>query len=80
MNEFVPGGAIAAVRMARRCLMDAQFRLHEHGQESDLLDRMHGGAAALISVCTGRTGPPPIVPDHIAESARQYRRANRRSF
>lgn len=73
MNEFVPGGAIAAVRMARRCLMDAQFRLDDHGQECDLLDRLQGGAAALLSVWQGRTVPPPAVSDHIAKAARQYR-------
>lgn len=73
MNEYVPGAALAAVRMARRCLMDAQFRLDNHGQECDLLDRLQGGASVLLSVWQGLTVPPPSVPDHIAESARQYR-------
>jgi hypothetical protein len=56
-NEYVPGGALAAVRMARRCLMDAQFRLDDHGQECDLLNRLHGGAAVLLSVWQGRMVP-----------------------
>ena len=73
MNEYVPGAALAAVRMARRCLLDAQFRLDDHGQECDLLNRVQGGAAVLLSIWQGRMVPPPTVPDHIAEAARQYR-------
>jgi hypothetical protein len=72
-NQIVPGGALAAVKMARKCLTDAQFRLYDDGLECELLDRLQGATAALASVWQGRTPPKSSVPDHVAEAAVAWR-------
>jgi hypothetical protein len=81
-NEPVPGAVVAAVRVARTCLLDAQFRLDDHGYQCRLLDRLQDGAAMLLSEWGGR-GRPNMVPDvplYFIEAAQQYRQAARRAY
>lgn len=82
MNEPVPGPVVAAVRVARTCLIDAQFRLDDHGYHCRLLDGLQDGAATLLAEWAGRDRPnlAPAVPLYFAEAAQQYRRAARRSY
>lgn len=81
-NEPVPGPVVAAVRVARNCLIDAQFRLDDHGYHCLLLDGLQDGAATLLAEWSGRERPisPPAVPLHISEAAQEYRRAARRGY
>ncbi|CAH2400507.1 hypothetical protein [Mesorhizobium ventifaucium] len=81
-NEPVPGTVVAAVRVARNCLMDAQFRLDDHGYHCRLLDGLQDGAATLLAEWAGRDRPSsaPAVPDFIAEAAREYRRRQKRTY
>lgn len=82
MNEPVPGDVVAAVRVARTCLLDAQFRLDDHGYHCRLLDGLQDGASTLLAEWAGRDRPTPAltVPLYFAEAAQQYRRAARRSY
>lgn len=81
-NENVPGPVVAAVRVARTCLLDAQFRLDDHGYHSRLLNGLQDGAATLLAEWEGRDRPSlaQAVPLYFAEAAQQYRRAARRSY
>ncbi|RWK76244.1 hypothetical protein [Mesorhizobium sp.] len=81
-SEPVPGAVVAAVRVARSCLLDAQFRLDDHGYHCRLLDGLQDGAATLLAEWAGRDRPisAPDVPDFIAEAAREYRRWQKRTY
>lgn len=72
-NQTVPGGALAAVKLARMSLTDAQFRLGDEGLECELLDHLQGATAALLAVWQGRAVPTASVPDYIAEAAVAWR-------
>lgn len=82
INEPVPGPVVAAVRVARRCLLDAQFRLDDHGYHCRLLDGLQDGAATLLAEWAGRVRPSiePSVPLYVTEAAQLYRQAARRSY
>lgn len=82
INEPVPGDVVAAVRAARGQLMNAQFRLDDHGYHCRLLDGLQDGTATLLAEWAGRIRPnlAPSVPDYFIEAAQQYRRAARRSY
>jgi hypothetical protein len=82
MNEPIPGPVIAAVRVARACLLDAQFRLDDRGYSCRLLDGLQDGAATLLAEWAGRErpNPAPDVPAWIADAAASWRNErNRRS-
>lgn len=81
-NEPIPGPVVAAVRVARGCLLDAQFRLDDHGYHCRLLDGLQDGTATLLAEWAGRDRPSsaPAVPDFIAEAAREYRRWQKRTY
>lgn len=82
MNEPVPGVVVTAVRVARSYLMDAQFRLDDHGYQCRLLDRLQDGTATLLAEWAGRGRPSiePSLPLYFTEAAQQYRQAARRSY
>lgn len=74
-SEPVPGAVVAAVRVARSCLLDAQFRLDNHGYHCRLLDGLQDGAATLLAEWSGRSRPSsaPAVPAWIADAAAAWR-------
>ncbi|MER8567549.1 hypothetical protein NKH85_16325 [Mesorhizobium sp. M0924] len=82
INEPVPGPVVAAVRTARVCLLDAQFRLDDSGYSCHLLDWLQDGTATLLAEWAGRQRPDmrPALPRHIVESAVEWRRVARRGY
>ncbi|RUU87739.1 hypothetical protein EOB59_24575 [Mesorhizobium sp. M7A.F.Ca.MR.176.00.0.0] len=89
MNEInlepaaVPGAVVAAVRVARTSLMDAQFRLDDHGGfHCRLLDGLSDGAATLLAEWAGRSRPSIAeeLPAYIVAAAIEWRRTQRRGY
>ncbi|MER9484716.1 hypothetical protein NKI50_01800 [Mesorhizobium sp. M0563] len=95
MNETVPGAVVAAVRVTRFSLLDAQFRLDDADYECMLLDSLVGGSAALLAEWAGRRVPQDpdprrlwnpcdpssgYVPEWMTEAAIEWRLSKRRSY
>lgn len=79
-NLYVPPPVEIGVRKARLHLMQAQYALDDFGYTCTLLERLHDGAAQLLAEWAGRQRPTHRPPAHVADAAREYRRANRRSY
>lgn len=80
--DNIPGGAVAALKFARRCLMDATFRLDDAGLTCPALHRLNDDAAHLASRWEGRPGrrfDPDNVPDWMADAAAEWRRQQPRT-
>ncbi|MEJ6849545.1 hypothetical protein V3589_25450 [Sinorhizobium fredii] len=76
----LPHGALYAVKVARRSLIDAQYRLDEHGLECPSLNDVQAETAAISAVWQGRTPPDEAVPDYLTEGMKEWRRRNGRSY
>ncbi|MEZ0019814.1 hypothetical protein [Sinorhizobium fredii] len=76
----LPHGALYAVKVAWRSLIDAQYRLDEHGLECPSLNDVQAETAAISAVWQGRTPPDEAVPDYLTEGMREWRRRNGRSY
>jgi hypothetical protein len=81
MNALPPG-ALSAVKTAWRCLVDAQYRLDEHGLECPSLNDVQSEIAAIAAVWQGRRPPDEgaDLPACFTEIAREWRRAHGRSY
>lgn len=79
--QHIPGGAIGALKFARRCLIDATFRLDDAGLTCPALHRLTDDAGHLVSRWEGRPGrvDPDHVPEWIAKAAAEWRRQQPRS-
>ena len=80
--QHIPGGAVAALKYARRCLMDATFRLDDAGLTCPALNRLSDDAAHLVSRWDGRPGrrlDPDNPPEWMALAAAEWRRQRPRT-
>ncbi|RWO21744.1 hypothetical protein [Mesorhizobium sp.] len=77
MNDHMeqpPAMALAAVKVARLALAEAQFAMDDAGLWCDLLDRLQGATAALAAVWQGRSVPVGDgVPASLVEAAVTWR-------
>ncbi len=80
-NEIAVTDAVTHVRWAGRHLREATFRLDEGGLHCEALDDLAADTSALVALWAGRLVPPiDPVPPHITEAAREWRRAQRRTY
>ncbi|MFD2053772.1 hypothetical protein ACFSQT_11955 [Mesorhizobium calcicola] len=61
--------------MARTCLMDAQFRLDDHGVHCRLLNGLQDGTTTLLAEWAGRHRPniAEQLPSYVIEAAIEWR-------
>lgn len=78
--DHIPPGALAALKFARRCLMDATFRIDDAGLTCPALHRLTEQSAHLVSRWQGRAGRVDTekVPDWMASAAADWRRERAR--
>ncbi|AWI57032.1 hypothetical protein [Sinorhizobium fredii] len=78
----IPPDALFAVKTAWRCLVDAQYRLDEHGLECPSLNEVQSETAAIAAVWQGRRPPdePEALPAYFIEGMKEWRRRNGRSY
>lgn len=80
-TEIAVSDAVMHVGRAGRHLLEATFRLDEGGLQCAALDDLASDTSALAAVWAGRLVPlPETVPAHIAESAREWRRMQGRTY
>ena len=71
----IPGGAVAAAKLARRCLLDAIFRLDDAGLSCPALDNLHEELGGLLAIWAGRRPPRNDTdPMWVAAAASEWRR------
>lgn len=80
-NEIAVADAVMHVGRAGKHLLEASFRLDEGGLHCEALDDLASDTSALAAVWADRLVPPfDTAPAYIAESARAWRQAQRRSY
>lgn len=80
-TEIAVSDAVRHVGRAGRYLLEASFRLDEGGLHCEALDDLASDTSALVAVWAGRLVPPfDTAPAHIAESAREWRRMQGRTY
>ncbi|WP_037468322.1 hypothetical protein [Sinorhizobium fredii] len=78
----LPHGALYAVKVAWRALLEAQFRLDEHGLECPALVDVQAETGAISAVWQGRrpSGEPEAMPAYFIDGMKEWRRRNGRSY
>ncbi|MEQ1954417.1 hypothetical protein [Mesorhizobium sp. CN2-181] len=72
--------AVRHVRLARNALHAAVLHLDDAGYDCATLNSLYSGASGLIATWAGRPPPPDNIPENIARSAAEWRRAHRRTY
>ncbi|TPN57593.1 hypothetical protein FJ976_02850 [Mesorhizobium sp. B1-1-9] len=81
--------AIGHLASARNHLQAAVFKFDDAGYEHDPTSRAYSFVASIFAEFNGRQGlspapssqmPTNVIPDHVVQAAREYRRQARRTY